>query len=300
MRNLNVAVGHCSNLAKTPEGLEDLRGLGFRDLSVIPPFALWAFVIQELCKEAAVLKAHDPTTFFSARHMLTKGPQLPKWQTNPAFDKYMSRDVGPTALDPEMTYKVELLLEYSKCLFDATTVLRSFIQVDLYWEYGPCTPTTPSSPSNYEWDPSSPTANEPTSSGPSSAAILNSAGLLIFEAFISTFETSYLLQDQMPWATDQLMTVALVGMTKSGLAREYSVRLREVIDRMEGFANGREASRSEELSKSGGLGASTANFVPAPTTPHRPSVRPHPGMTIPRKSNARTPPQPAAMETRRF
>lgn len=268
MRHLNKALSHYSSLAQTKDGLLLLQKLVAWNLTPILPYAPWALLIQELCKNIAVLNAHDPSKFFSARHKLTKGPRLPQWQANPAFDKYLGDGNGSVDPSPGRSPKLDLLIEYSKCVFETTRVLMFSTLKDYHFKPEPEAEdvATPSTKSKVPSETSSMMADTSSDSDAPDVTIHNSPDILIFEAFTIVMETSYLIRDQLPWAADQLMAVAIPAITKTSLADMYPRRLQAVIERMEEPPGNRRASQSGELR------ATAPEFSPGPKTSRRSSA----------------------------
>lgn len=131
LRHLNTALQNMMELAKSDIGLAFLRKLLWWNLAPISPFAIWAFVIQEICKNIAVLRGRVPSKCFSTIHRLTKGSQIPKWQSHPAFSRYMTPSSETTTPIDDST---ELITEYALILYQAVQVLRAFVQKDFYFD----------------------------------------------------------------------------------------------------------------------------------------------------------------------
>lgn len=79
-----VTLAQLAEAAAHTEELEVLRKLVWWNLVPIAAFALWAFVIQQLCRRIANLLGRSPALLFTAKHLLTRESRLPKWQHNPS------------------------------------------------------------------------------------------------------------------------------------------------------------------------------------------------------------------------
>lgn len=109
------------------EELGVVRNLVWWNLAPFSPFALWAFVIQQLCRTMANLLGRSPALLFAAKHLLTRESRLPKWQHNPSWKQFLS--------DPRKDGNTEecisvLTIEYSVGLTAAIRIFEVFVNQD--------------------------------------------------------------------------------------------------------------------------------------------------------------------------
>ena len=267
VRHLRNAMEQFAEAAAQDQGLEALRKLVWWNLVPVAPFAVWAYVIQQLCRTIANLLGQPAASLFTAKHSLTRESRLPKWQHNPSWNQYLSDLHGN-----EITEKClsALIVEYSICLTASIRIFEAFVKEDLakVWQSEAHTSVNAA--------PSVSTKSLHQNSGANRLAfgdpqvtVLNSPGIFIFEACTSAIETSYALAEQYPQATDKVQEAIATTLVITGILDMFPRRLQAVLDRMADAGKGK---CKEGISQ---LRATAKEFSPAVR-----EERPQPGASV--------------------
>lgn len=123
----NATVQFAGAVAHT-EGLEELRKLLWRNLGPAAPFAVWAFVIQQLYKNHCQSFRQPRGLLFPVKHWLTRESRIPKWQHNPSWNQFLS---GPHKNGNNEEYLSVLTVEYLFCLTTAIGVFEALVNIML-------------------------------------------------------------------------------------------------------------------------------------------------------------------------
>lgn len=236
VRHLSNAMAQFAEAATHSQGLELLRKLVWWNLAPIAPFAVWAFVIQELCRSIVKLSGKDPALLLSAKHCLTRESRLPMWQHNPAWDQFLSASSENRTAEECISV---LTVEYSFCLTAAIRIFDAFVKQDLAkdWQSGIVTDQH-AQPSVAAGTPHQTIEGNHLEFGDPQATILNSPGIFIFEACASVMETSYALADRYPQAADKVQEVIANTLMVTGVLNKFPRRLQAVMDRLASMAKG--------------------------------------------------------------
>jgi len=230
VRHLSNVITHLAEAATDSQGLEALRKLLWWNLTPIPPFAIWAFTIQQLCTTIANLAGQSPARVFTARHSLTRGSQLPKWQHNPAWVQYLS---GSHQEGNDKDMLSALTIEYTLCLHGALRILQAFVKKDFAMNKESEGRTIGNTKRSESDDTTFNTLGAHLLEfGDPQLTIFNSPAIFIFEACTSAFEISRVLMSHHPWAADRLQEAAANILVVTGIIDIYPKRLEVVMDRI--------------------------------------------------------------------
>lgn len=236
VRHLSSIITHLTAAAADSEGLEALRKLLWWNLAPIPPFAICAFTIQQLCITIAKLSNNSPARIFTAKHPLTRGPQLPKWQHNPAWIPYLS---GPHQGEHHKDLSSALIVEYTLCLHGVLHILDSFLKKDFDLDIQVEGHTSKEATHSESKNKNSLTPEAPLFDfGDPGVTIFNSPGIFVSEACTSTLEISHVLVSTYPWAADKIQEATTFVLATSGVIDIYPERFKMTIDRIQGTNRG--------------------------------------------------------------
>lgn len=236
VRHLSIAMAQFAKAAAHNQGLEMLRKLVWWNLAPIAPFAVWAFIVQQLCRSIVKLSGKVPALLLSAKHCLTRESRLPMWQHNPAWDQFLS--ASDEDRNAEECISV-LTVEYTFCLTAAIRIFEAFVKQDLAkdWQSGIVTDQH-AQPSVAVGTPHQTLEGNHLEFGDPQATILNSPGIFIFEACASVMETSYALADRCPQAADKVQEVIANTLMVTGVLDKFPRRLQAVMDRLASMVKG--------------------------------------------------------------
>ncbi|KAI9877329.1 MAG: hypothetical protein M1830_004232 [Pleopsidium flavum] len=235
VRHLSNVITQLTEAAADSQGLEAIRKLLWWNLTPIPPFAIWAFIIQQLCTTIANLAGKSPARIFTAKHSLTRGLQLPKWQHNPAWVSYMS---GPHQEITEKEISSILTVEYTLCLHGALRILQAFVKYDFITEMENEEPMIETKRSDCKDAKPNRLGAHVLDFGDPRVTIFTSPAIFIFEACTSAFEISHVLMTHYPWAADRLIETAANALVITGIIDIYPRRLKAVMERVEDKGKG--------------------------------------------------------------